>query len=99
MSLGRSSRFRSLGLAKVKYEKGLSFYASALSITIRQGSKMCCQDPRLGCWQNLDEYGMLKFLRARARKFIHYVVFNKVVHIIHSSPSISFLQTPSNDRL
>ena len=30
-------------------------------------------------------------------KFIHCIVFNKVVHIIHSSPSMPFLQTPPND--
>ena len=33
------------------------------------------------------------------KQIIHRVVFNKVVHIIHSSPSVSFSRTPSNDRL
>ena len=32
-------------------------------------------------------------------KIIHYVVFNKVVHIIHPSRSMPFFRTPSNDRL
>ena len=32
-------------------------------------------------------------------KIIHCVVFNKGVHIIPSSPSMSFFRTPSNDRL
>ena len=166
MSLGQSSRFHSLGLAKVKSEKGLAFYASALSITIRQGSKMCCQDPRLGCWQNPDEYENAQVLESTRKhqvlplaltgicfqlprlcynlfkqwthsrllssspvtriipnicilfpactsvvvvqdhlqkwtyhgshpfpiisKIIHCIVFNKVVHIIHSSTSMSF---------
>ena len=33
------------------------------------------------------------------KKIIHFVVFNKVFHIVHSSPSVSFSRTPSNDRL
>ena len=45
MSLGRSSRFRSLGLAKVKSEKVLSSFASASSIAIHHGSMLCCQHP------------------------------------------------------
>ena len=40
MSLGRSSRFYFLGLAKVKSEKVLSSFASASSITIHHGSKL-----------------------------------------------------------
>ena len=42
---------------------------------------------------------MLKFLRARASKIIPYIVFNKVVHIIHPSPSMPFLRALSNDQL
>ena len=33
------------------------------------------------------------------RRIIHHVVFNKVVHIIHPSLSMSFFRTPSNDWL
>ena len=66
MSLGRSSRFCSLGLAKVKSEKGVSFYASALSITIRHGSKMCCQDPRTDIGKTLMSMEGLNFLRAHS---------------------------------
>ena len=33
------------GLAKVKSEKVLSSFASASSIIIHHGSKLCCQDP------------------------------------------------------
>ena len=39
MSLGRSSRFCFLSLAKGKSEKVLSSFVSALSITIHHGSK------------------------------------------------------------
>ena len=41
MSLGRSSRFCSLGFAKVKSEKVLSSFAPASSITVHHGSKLC----------------------------------------------------------
>ena len=41
MSLGRSSRFCFFGLAKVKSKKVLSSFASASSITIHHGSKLC----------------------------------------------------------
>ena len=34
-----------------------------------------------------------------SKKITHCIVFNKVVHIIHPSPSMSFLRTPSNERL
>ena len=64
MSLGRSSRFRSLGLAKVKSEKVLSSFASASSITIHHGSMMCRQDPRHGCWSDHDEYGNAQVLES-----------------------------------
>ena len=64
MSLGRSSRFCSLGFAKVKSEKVLSSFAPASSITVHHGSMMCCQDPRHGCWQNLDEYGNAQVLES-----------------------------------
>ena len=64
MSLGRSSRFCFLGIAKVKSEKVLSSIAPALSITIHHGSKMCCQGPRHGCWQDLDDYGNAQVLES-----------------------------------
>ena len=57
MSLGRSSRFCFLGLAKEKSEKVLSSFASASSTGIHHGSMLCCQDPWHGCWLNLDGYG------------------------------------------
>ena len=45
-----TSRFRFLGMAKVKSEKELPSFASASSMTIHHGTTMCCQDPRDGCW-------------------------------------------------
>ena len=66
MSLGRSSRFYFLGLAKVKYEKVLSFFASASSIAIHHGSMKCCQDLDMDVGQTLMNMEMLKFLRARS---------------------------------
>ena len=41
--------------------------------------------PETDVGKTLMNMEMLKFLRARASKIIHCVVFNKVVHIIHSS--------------
>ena len=66
MSLGRSTRFRSLGTAKVKSEEVLSSFASASSITVHHGSMLCHQDPWHGCWETLMNMEMLKFLRARS---------------------------------
>ena len=99
MSLGRSSGFCFLGPAKVKYEKVLSSFISALSITIHHGSKMCCQDLGTDVGRTLMNMEMLKFLRARASKIIPCVVFNKVIHIIHPSLSMPFFRAPSNDPL
>ena len=98
MSLGRSSGFRFLGLAKVKPEKVLSSFTSALSITIHHGSKMCCQDLGTDVGRTLMNMEMLKFLRARASKIFPCVVFNKVIHIIHSNLGMPFYRTPPNDR-
>ena len=66
MSLGRSSRFRSLGVAKVKSEKVLSSFASASSITIHHGSMKCYQDLGIDVGKTLMNIEMLKFLRARS---------------------------------
>ena len=41
---------------------------------------------------------MLKFLRARASKIIPCVVFNKVIHIIHSNLGMPFYRPPPNGR-
>ena len=73
MSLGRSSRFCFLGLAKVKCEKVFSSFASASSITIIM--VVCCVarilDTDVG--NTLMKMEMLKFLRARARtRFYHW---------------------------
>ena len=65
MSLGRSSRFYLLGLAKVKSEKVLSSFASASSITIHHGSKLCYRTLDTDVGKTLMNVEMLKFLRAR----------------------------------
>ena len=65
MSLGRSSRFYLLGLAKVKSEKVLSSFASASSITIHHGSKLCYRTLDTDVDKTLMNMEMLKFLRAR----------------------------------
>ena len=65
MSLGRSSRFCFLGLAKVKSEKVLSSFASASSITIHHGSKLCYRTLDTDVGKTLMNMEMLKFLRAR----------------------------------
>ena len=65
MSLGRSSRFYLLGLAKVKSEKVLSSFASASSIAIHHGSMLCCQHLDTDVDKTLMIMEMLKFLRAR----------------------------------
>ena len=65
MSLGRSSRFYLLGLAKVKSEKVLSSFASASSIIIHHGSKLCCRTLDTDVGKTLMNMEMLKFLRAR----------------------------------
>ena len=64
MSLGRSSRFYFLGLAKVKSEV-LSSFASASSITIHHGSKLCYRTLDTDVGKTLMIVEMLKFLRAR----------------------------------
>ena len=99
MSLGRSSRFRSLGLAKVKSEKGVSsmhLHCPSLFVkVVRCVARIL--DADVG--RTLMNMEMLKFLRARASKIIHCVVFNKVVHIVHSSMGMPFFRIRSNDRL
>ena len=70
MSLGRSSRFCSLGFAKVKSDKVLSSFAPASSITVHHGSMMCCQDPRHGCLYDLDEYGNAQVLESPLRHWV-----------------------------
>ena len=100
MSLGRSSRFYFLGPAKVKSETVLSSFASAYLPPVFIMVVHCVArilDTDIG--KTLMNMEMLKFWGARASKIIPCVVFNKVVHIIHSSPSMLFYQTPSNDRL
>ena len=64
MSPGRSSRFRFLGIAKVKSEKVLSSFASASSISIHHGSMRCHQDLGIDVGKTLMNMEMLKFLRA-----------------------------------
>ena len=66
MSLGRSSRFCFLDLAKVKSEKVLSSFASASSITIHHGSKLCYRNLDTDVGKALMIMELLKFLRARA---------------------------------
>ena len=66
MSLGRSSRFCFLGLAKVKSEKVLSSFASASSITIHHGSELCYRTLDTDVGKTLMIMELLKFLRARA---------------------------------
>ena len=66
MSLGRSSRFYFLGLAKVKSEKVLSSFASASSIAIHHGSKLCYRTLDTDAGKTLMIMELLKFLRARA---------------------------------
>ena len=65
MSLGRSSRFCFLGLAKVKSEKVLSSFASASSITIHHGSSCVARILDTDIGKILMIVEMLKFLRAR----------------------------------
>ena len=100
MSLGRSSRFCFLGPAKVKSETVLSSFASA-SLPPIFIIVVCCVarilDTDIG--KTLMNMEMLKFLRARTRKIIPCLVFNKVIHIIHSNPGMPFYRTPPNDRL
>ena len=64
MSLGRSFRFRFLGIAKVKSEKVLPSYASAPSITIHHSSTMCSRIVGTDVGKFLMNMEMLKFLRA-----------------------------------
>ena len=66
MSLGRSSRFRPLGLAKVKSEKVLSSFASVSSTDIHHGSTRCHQHLGIDVGKTLMIMELLKFLRARA---------------------------------
>ena len=163
MSLGRSSRFCFLGLAKVKSEKVLSSFASASSITTHHGSSCVARilDTEIGkpwwiwkcsnSWEHAQVLGLivsincivllvssamlwpfqivnslsvvgffpsyqnhsqhLHFVPSLHRqcailpwvpsisgvsKFIHYVVLNKVIHIIHSSLGMPSLRTPPN---
>ena len=65
MSLGRSSRFCFLGLAKVKSKKVLSSFASASSIGIHHGSKWCYRTLDTDVGKTLMIMELLKFLRAR----------------------------------
>ena len=65
MSLGRSSRFCFLGLAKVKSEKVLSSFASASSIAVHHGGKLCCRTLDTDVGKTLMIVEMLKFLRER----------------------------------
>ena len=65
MSLGRSSRFCFLGIAKMKSEKVLSSFASASSIVIHHGSMKSCQDLGMDVGKTLMNMEMPKFLRAR----------------------------------
>ena len=65
MSLGQSSRFSFLGIARVKSEKVLSSFASASSITIHHGSKLCYRTLDMDVGKTLMIMEMLKFLRAR----------------------------------
>ena len=98
MSLDRSSRFCPLGLAKVKYEKVLSslpLHRPSLFIMV---VRCVARILDTGVGKTLMNMEMLKFLRARARKIIPCVVFNKVIHIIHSNPGMPFYRTPPNDR-
>ena len=66
MSLGRSSRFRSLGIAKVKSEKVLSSFASASSIITHHGSMMFSRILGMDVGKTLMNMEMLKFLKARS---------------------------------
>ena len=66
MSLGRSSRFRFLGLAKVKSEKVLSSFAPASSIVIHHGSTRCHHDLGTDVGKSLMNMEILKFLKARS---------------------------------
>ena len=70
MSLGRSSRFYLLGLAKVKSEKVLSSFVSASSTGIRHGSMLCCQDPLTRILVNLDEYGNAQVLESTHKRYV-----------------------------
>jgi hypothetical protein len=66
MSLGRSSRFCSLGLAEVKFERVMSSCAFASSIIIHHSSMRCHQDPCIDVGKTLMNMEMLKFLKARS---------------------------------
>ena len=65
MSVGRSSRFRFLGIAKEKSEKVLPSFASASSITIHHGSTRCHHDLGIDVGKTLMNMEMLKFLKER----------------------------------
>ena len=71
MSLGRSTRFRSLGTAKVKSEEVLSSFASASSITVHQGSMLWHQDLGTDIGKTLMNMEILKFLRARSNTWLY----------------------------
>ena len=66
MSLGRSSGFCFLGLAKEKSEKVLSSFASASSTGIHHGSTRCHQDLDIDGGKTLMNMEILKLLRARS---------------------------------
>ena len=66
MSLGRTSRFRFLGIAKVKSEKVLSSFASASPIIIHHGGIKGCKDLGIDVGKTLMSMEMLKFLRAHS---------------------------------
>ena len=66
MSLGRLTKFRFLGIAKVKSKKVLSSFASASSITVHHSSMLCHQDLGTDIGKTLMNMEMLKFLRARS---------------------------------
>ena len=68
MSLGRSSRFCLLGLARVKSELMLSSYASASSITLQHGSKLCYRTLDTDVGKTLMNMEMLKVLESTHKR-------------------------------
>ena len=63
MSLGRSSRFCFLGLAKVESEKVLSFFASMSSIVTHYDRMTCHHDLGIDVGKTLTNMEMIKFLK------------------------------------
>ena len=98
MSLGRSSRFYFFGPAKSEIGESVIFLCICILHHYSSWQYVVLPGSLTRLLVKLDEYGNAQVFESMRKQITPCVVFNKVIHIIHSNLGMPFYRNPPNDR-